>query len=285
MKVLPECFICALRQVLSAARLVGGDDELAVTCLKKSSEILAKIPDGLTPPEIGEPIYRVVREVSGIDDPFAEQKRRQNETALALYRWLEARVRESADPLYTAMKLSIAGNAIDTGAQESFDLAKSISDALEKEGRYEAYETLKLKLGDARMILFIADNCGEIVFDRLFIETILKEMGEAEVVLAVRGGPIINDVTEVEAKELGLADLCRIVSTGMWMPGTLLEKTTEVFRHCFEEADVVISKGQGNWETLEETEREIFFLLQAKCPVVARINKCSVGDFLLIHKH
>ncbi len=284
MKVLPECFICALRQALAAARLVGGDDEFAIACLKKSSEILANLPDGLTPPEIGEPIYGVVREISGVNDPFAEQKRKQNEMVLALYPWLERTLGESADPLFTAMKLAIAGNAVDTGAQERFDLMKSVRDALEKEGRFEAYEALKSKLRDAGMILYVADNCGEIVFDRLFIETILREMGTRDVVLAVRGGPIINDVTEVEARELGIEDLCEIVSTGMWMPGTLLKKTTESFRRYFENADVIISKGQGNWETLEEEEREIFFLLQAKCPVVARINRCREGDFLLIHK-
>ncbi len=283
MKVLPECYVCALRQVLAAARLAGGDD-FAIACLKKASEILAQLPDGLTPPEMGEPIYRIVREISGIRDPFSLQKKRQNEVVLALYPWLEERVKDSDDPLLTAMKLAIAGNAVDTGAQESFNLMKSISDALEKEGRYEAYELFRSKLEDSKAILYVADNCGEIVFDKLFIETIIRRLGAVEIILAVRGGPIINDVTEAEAKDVGLGELCEIIPTGMWMPGTLLEKTTEAFKRHFERADLVISKGQGNWETLEETDREIFFLLQAKCPVVARINKCDEGNFLLLHK-
>jgi uncharacterized protein with ATP-grasp and redox domains len=280
-KLLAECYACAMRQTLAAARLVTDDHSFHHRCLREAALILARAREDMTPPEVGEEFYRMVRELSGEDDPFREQKLRQNEVVTALLPWLRDTVAVAPDPLLMAVRLSIAGNAVDPGAQESFDLERSVRDAVGGEAGLGAYPALREGLARAKRVLFIADNCGEVVFDRVLIETILARL-DVEVTLAVRGAPIINDVTELEAREVGMDRLCEIVSSGMEMPGTLLARTTGHFREAFEGADLVISKGQGNWETLEEAEREIFFLFQAKCSAVAAVNGCAVGQSLLV---
>lgn len=283
MKLLPECYACAMRQALSAARLVTGDEAFHHRCLLATASILTRVTGEETPPEIGEDVYRMVREYSGNPDPFHEQKRKQNEVVTGLLPWMRETVAKAPDPLLMAVRLSIAGNAVDTGAQESFDLTRTVIDAVGDEEGLVDYPALRERVQGEGTILVVADNCGEIVFDQVLIETIL-ERWDARVTLAVRGGPIINDVTEVEARQLGLHRLCEVMPTGMEMPGTLLARTTEHFRQAFSAADVVISKGQGNWETLEACDRDVFFLLQAKCPAVAAINGCATGQSLLIHK-
>ena len=282
MRLLSECYACALRQTLSAARLVASDDSFHHRCLQEAARILTRARMDMTPPEVGEEIYRMVREFSGEDDPFRGQKMRQNQVVEALLPWLREAVASAPDPLLMAVRLSIAGNAVDPGAQESFDLERSVMEAVGEEAGLEAYPALRERMAGAKSVLFTADNCGEIVFDRVLLETMLDAF-DMEVVLAVRGAPIINDATEVEAREAGMDGLCEIISSGMEMPGTLLPRTTERFREEFSSADLVISKGQGNWETLEESDREIFFLFQAKCTAVARVNDCRVGQALLVH--
>lgn len=281
MKLAGDCYVCAMRQALSAARLVSDDEGFHHRCLIESAGMLAAADPDMTPPELGEGIYRAVRELSGDPDPFRDQKLEQNRAVEAILPWLRETVSSATDPLLAAVRLAIAGNAVDPGAQESFDLEGSVALALEGSAQLAAYPRLRKVLRHGGTVLLVADNCGEIVFDRVLIETMLGA-ADFEVVLAVRGGPIINDVTMVEARELGMDRLCTVISSGMEMPGTVLERATPEFTDTFDRADVVISKGQGNWETLEDCPREVFFLLQAKCPVVAGINRCSPGEPLLL---
>jgi len=281
MKLLPECYACALRQTLYAARLAGGDERFCHECLLEASLILTRVTCDMTPPEVGEYIYRMVRERSGTEDPYRSQKHSQNRAVEAIFPWLESVVREAGDPLEMAVRLSIAGNAVDPGAQESFDLEASVSAAVSKEGALEGYGELRSELKNASSVLLVLDNCGEVVFDRLLAARILESF-PVDLVFAVRGGPIINDVTMAEALEVGLEALGRVISSGMEMPGTVVDRATPEFRRAFDEADVVISKGQGNWETLEGSDRKVFFLFQAKCPAVAAMNGCPEGSLLLL---
>jgi len=284
MRMVGECYGCALRQALSAARLVCSEESLQVEVLRRAASVLAGAEAGLTPPEVGEKIYRIVREATGNPDPFKEQKRLQNENVISILPRIRRIVSEAKDPLLMALRLAAAGNAIDTGAQESYDLEESIIEAVRSGGKFETYEQFRLSFERAKDALVIADNCGEIVFDKVLIETMLQEKVKPEfkIYLAVRGGPIINDVTLEEAEDLGLSKVCEIVPTGMEMPGTILNRCDPVFLRLFESVDLVISKGQGNWETLEDVDREIYFLFQAKCETVARANNCKIGELLMV---
>lgn len=281
MKLLPECYLCAMRQALAAARLVGGDEDFQHEVMTRTAGLLTVARRDMSPPEGGEQFYRMIRERSGSPDPFREMKERQNEVVLELLPWLRETVAAAEDPLLMAVRLAIAGNAVDPGARESFDLEKSVMEAVEGEAGLEAYAAFAERLASAKLVLVIGDNCGEVVFDRVLIETMLARC-DIEVVLAVRGGPIINDVTMVEAEELRLGEICTLISTGLEMPGTVLERATSEFQDVFKKADLVISKGQGNWETLEDSDREVFFLFQAKCPAVAAVMGCRELQPLMV---
>lgn len=280
MEFLPECFACAMRQALSAARLVSDDESFHYRCLIEAAKILTGAQRDMTPPQMGERIYGMVRRLSGNLDPFGEQKKEQNRVVEALLPWLRETVAAAGDPLLMAVRLAIAGNIVDPGAQESFDLERSVMEAVTGEAGLEAYPVFVEALDRAKTVLYIADNCGEIVFDKVLIETIVHTR-DVDITLAVRDVPIINDVTEEDARQVGMQDLCSIVPSGSKMPGTYLPRTSERFRDLFYSADLVISKGQGNWETLEDCDREVFFLFQVKCPVVARVKDCEEGRPLL----
>lgn len=283
MKYLPECHVCAMRQVLDAARLADDDPSFHHRCLQEAARLLAEVPLDLTPPEVGEGLYRMVRELSGDPDPFERQKRTQNETVLEIVPWLRDTISAAEDPLLMAVRLAIAGNVVDPGAQASFDLEKSVLEATTGRRELGRYDRFRERLEGAGDVLLIADNCGEIVFDMVLIETMRRVVrGDLDVTVAVRSAPIINDATLKEALAIGLDRVARVIPSGSEMPGTVIEKTTEEFRRLFEGADLVISKGQGNWETLEGCEREVFFMFQAKCPAVAAVNGCPEGTLLLL---
>lgn len=283
MKIMPACHVCAMRQMLDTATMVSDDADFHHACLQEAARLLADMSLDVTAPEAGESLYRMVKEMSGNPDPFEDQKRKQNLAVLEIVPWLRDTIDGAEDPLLMAVRLAIAGNVVDPGAQASFDLQKSVSEAISGERGLEQYGRFRERLAGAGDVMLVADNCGEVVFDMLLIEAMREaRRRELDVTVAVRSAPIINDVTEKEALEIGLDRLATIMPSGSEMPGTVLERTTQEFRCAFERADLVISKGQGNWETLEECDREVFFMFQAKCPSVAAINDCPEGSLLLL---
>jgi uncharacterized protein with ATP-grasp and redox domains len=206
----------------------------------------------------------MIAEKSGCSDIFADLKDLSNRKALDLLPELVKKVEESNEPLRTAALLAIAGNIIDYGAHHDFDINTSIEKCLHTKPAIDDLEQLRRDLDKAGKILYLGDNCGEAAFDRLLI----AQTGE-EITYAVKERPIINDALKEDAATCGLGDLCRIISNGTDCPGTPLEKCSEEFREIFAEADLIISKGQGNFETLSEVSAPIYFLLMVKCEVVA----------------
>lgn len=247
------------------------------TILKKVLAAASGMPPRETPPSMGARIHRISRDVSGNADPYAEIKRRSNELALGLLGDLQREVRRSADPFETAVRYAIAGNIIDFGPTASCsesDIHEAIGDCRRAPIDRGALETFRRAAGAARRILYIGDNAGEIVFDRLLVERL---RGDA-VTFAVRGSPVINDATTADAEQSGLTDLVRVIDSGSDVPGIIPEACSPDFRETFHDADLVVAKGQGNYETLSETDRPIVFLFKAKCPVIARDAGCGIGD-------
>jgi uncharacterized protein with ATP-grasp and redox domains len=232
------------------------------------------------PPIIGAQIHRIVREVTGNDDPYAEVKRRSNRFAMDLYEALRRDVIQAADPFETAVRYAIAGNVIDFGPTGSFS-EEQVHEALEdcRNARLDrtALEFFRDAARKAGRILFIGDNAGEIVFDLLLLEQLNRE----RVVYAVRGGPVINDATMADAVQCGMIERVPVVDSGSDVPGTVLEFCSPEFREIHAGADLVISKGQGNYETLSETDRRTTFLFRAKCPVIAVDIGCTIGDTIV----
>ena len=133
---------------------------------------------------------------------------------------------------------------------------------------------------NAQDILYLADNAGEIVFDRLLIEQLPMQ----KITVVVKGFPIINDATMEDAVAAGLTEIVSVIDNGSDAPGTILEICSDAFVSRFEQADLIITKGQGNYETLSDIDKNIYFILKAKCPVIASDLGCPIGQMVLINK-
>lgn len=276
-----DCVPCMVRQAVDAVRLVRDDDDTHCAVLR---DVLSALRDevdfGKPAPLMAQRVHRIIRSHLGDADPYRQTKQRSNAQALGIYPTLKTRVAQSADPFETAVRLSIAGNIIDYGVDIRLDsemLNRTISDAMSAEISYEELECLKESIEESESILYLADNAGEIVFDKLLI----GQMPRHKVTVAVRGAPVINDATLEDAQAVGLTDLVHVIDNGTDIPGTVPEECSAEFNRVFESADLVIAKGQGNLETLCGLSKRICFLLLTKCPLIARELGCDVGTMVI----
>jgi damage-control phosphatase, subfamily I len=277
-----DCLPCFIRQTLDAARMSSNDPAVHETILRDVLSWMSEMDLTVSPPAFAQRIHRRLRELTGVTDPYAAEKKRHNGMAKRALPALRRDVEQSNNRLLTAANFAIAGNIIDmgakTGLQES-DLVEAIEHAAENKliGDTEAFVSAVL---NAENILYLCDNAGEIVLDTLLIE----QLGSERVTAAVRGKPIINDALMEDAVGAGLTDLVPTIGNGSDAPGTVLDDCNEEFRTAFESADLIISKGQGNFETLSDSNRPIFFLFKAKCPVVAETVGVPLGTHVLTCK-
>ncbi len=286
MRVHLDCFPCFFKQAIIAARLGTNDEALQADILKGVVDEI-RATDMSRPPAYSTTfLHRKIRQLLG-KDPFKEIKSEYNQLALGLYPELKKRVGRSSDPLWTATRLAIAGNVIDFGIFTSVDIIGTIERALSSPITVDAYQAFKAALNDNPEVLYLLDNSGEIVFDRILIE-VLAAMGK-QVKAVVKGSPVLNDSIKEDAVEAGLTGVCAVVDNGSDCIGTLLEFTSPEFNREFGNARLVISKGQGNFESLwDDPEvhrgKKIFFLLQSKCDVVSKELGLSKGSMLLMSR-
>lgn len=276
MKTYLDCIPCFFKQALFACRVVTDDEKKIKLVLDRIGAFLPEIPLTSSPPETGREIYRIISEVTQVDDPFKEIKRESIRSALKLYPDLKRRVLNSRTPLEITLRFAIAGNVIDFGANPDFILGHAIEEIFKKDFAIYHFTEFERTLKNAQKILYLADNAGETVFDRILIEEISRP-----VIYAVRGKPVINDATVEDAIQSGLDEVATIISSGCDAPGTILARCTDDFLSHFYSADLIISKGQGNYETLSSEKRPIFYLLKAKCPLIAQDLKVRNGDIVL----
>lgn len=280
MRTYLECVPCFVRQALSASRMVTDDPAVHERVLRETLRLVMEMPFDRSPPWMGQQIHRLLREATRNPDPYREVKEHSNALALSLYPVLKERIRKSTDPFVTAVGLAIAGNVIDFGVKSDLDddeVHDAIEEALGSSLDGVAVAALRRAVEQADNILYLADNAGEIVFDRLLIE----EMPTDRTTLVVRGSPVINDATRADAETAGLTSVVTVMDNGSDVPGTILESCSPSFRARFERCDLVIAKGQGNYETLGDQDHNIFFLLKAKCPVIARDIGREVGQMVV----
>lgn len=278
MKVHLDCFPCFLRQSIIALRLGTKDELLQIATLKSILEDIERADISKPPAHATTFIHRRIRQMLG-SDPFKGIKSEYNQVALKLYPSLKAAIEKSSDPLWTATRLAIAGNVIDFGIFTSVDIEGAVRKALNNPLAVDDYDTFRDAISTTDNILYLVDNAGEIVFDRLLIETLLS-LGK-KVKAVVKGLPVINDSTVEDARESGITEICEVIDNGSDAVGTILEWTSSTFQRTFRDAQLVISKGQGNFETLLSLEKKIFFLFQSKCDVVSKELGLSTGSMLL----
>ena len=281
MKTYLDCLPCMLNQALEAARIATPDTARQREILDRVMGLLMELRLDVTPPEIARKAHRLIREISENPDPYADKKHEYNERALALLPRLRVQVEQADDPLNLAVRLSIAGNVIDFGAMASgFDFDREWKNADKARFGVSDYEAFKTDILKARSILYLGDNAGEIAFDRLLVE-VLKQISKAKITFVVRGEPVLNDATLEDARFVALDRLVPVVDNGNDAPGTVLSEVRPEVRTLFEGADVIIAKGQGNYETLSDEPGNIYFLFQIKCPVIGQSAGAEVGNYML----
>ena len=290
MRTYLDCIPCFFKQALEAARLAGVNDKAQKKILGEVAKAVPGFSLASSPPDMARMLYGIVRMATGKADPYREIKAKSNKLALAVYGSLKDKVQRSRDRLLTAVELAIAGNIIDYGVKNSLDVGSELEKILSNESksikkeekRIFAYNNFKKSLDAAKSILYLADNAGETVFDRILIEEIKALDKDKKIFYAVKEKPVINDALIKDAIDCGIAGTATVLSSGSDAPGTVLALCSAKFKSIFRKADMVISKGQGNFEALSRAKKRIFFLFMAKCPVVAGHVGCRLGDVILL---
>lgn len=285
MKLNLDCIPCFQRQALQAVRFISDDEKLHERVLREVAKKLLESNWDLTPPELAHQVHSIVKRITNEDDPYKEVKRESNDLVLKMYPELKEMVNKSRDPLRTAARLAIAGNIIDFGVPQKFNLEETIREVLKKQFAIDDYTKLKEKLKDAETLLFFVDNAGEIGLDKLLIETFLETKKLEKIDFVVKGGPIINDATLEDAVYMGLDKLpnSEFLAISNGEAGTGPARSSQTVKNWIKEHDLVISKGQGNYEGLSE-HNGLFFMLMVKCPIIASDLGVEVGDIILEYK-
>jgi hypothetical protein len=275
MRTALECIPCFVRQAMEAARFVTDDFSVHEQVLRDVLRWTAEMDLSECPPRVGQRIHRRLRELTGAADPYRGPKDRFNRLAMEMLPDLEEKIRQSPDPFEMSLRLAIAGNVIDLGIDGGLtesDARHAVERALDEPFRGDI-AAFRGAANAAGKILYLADNAGEIVFDRLLVERLPR----GRVTVGVRGSAVLTGATRADAEVAGLPRFAEVIGKGSDAPGTILDDCSEAFRRRFAEADLIVAKGQGNFETLSDEPGNLYFLFKAKCPVIAGHAGLPVG--------
>jgi len=284
MKLQPECVSCLIAQVKTISEMLNLAQPKKVAVLQETMNYLDSANyDGCTPESMGE-LWEILMTYMGETDPYAAIKSLCNREAMKMIPSTQNKILLAKDPLDVALKYAIAGNLIDYGLEKPVSIEEQNAqiDAIARTSFViDDSALLRQALGQAKTLLYLGDNAGEIVFDKLLIQHLLSAYTNLTVSFAVKGTAVLNDVTRNDALEIGMGECARIIENGDGSPGTVLPRTNEAFRQEFAEADVVLSKGQGNFESLGGVSKEnLFFLFTAKCGTVC--NEVGVPKLSIV---
>ena len=275
-----ECLPCFFGQIARTLNYAGVNGEQGRGISRKAEAIISQASLSEVPARTTTLIHRLLRDETGVD-PYKQVKDAYNRIALEMLLAVQKRAAAWADPLEGAVRAAIAGNVIDFGIYESVDLDRAVHESFHLSLSAADYSAFVRAIERSRTILYLCDNAGEIVFDRVLLE-VLQDRGKMCTV-AVKGKPVINDATLEDAAATGLAAFAEVIDNGNDGIGTLLEACSPPFLEKYRGADLIISKGQANYETLVQSgDDRIFFLFKVKCPVVANALGGKNGDIVLI---
>lgn len=282
MNITQDCVQCIIGQIDKAIAALNLNEKEAKNIkeevLKKSQSFNFE----QTPPSVAQDVYEYLAKQTGICDPLEHIKQESIKKALEFVPFVEKKIRQNEDKLFTAIKASVAGNVIDFGAKEQFCLEEEINKVFSTQFAINDYNLLLKEIEKHDQILILADNAGENVFDKILIKIIKRLYENKNIIYATRGKPIINDITTKEAIQIGIDKFATVMSSGVPTPGLELEKASTEFKDIFYKAPLIISKGMGNYECLEALhDKRIFFLFKTKCNVVANSINQEVGDIIL----
>jgi hypothetical protein len=290
MKLEPECVGCIFNQVLKALKLLRPNisREEIISAQKKLMGLLQNFDiHANISPLLGKVAYGIISEVLEEEDPYKNLKEEYNQLVLEIYEEVKTLIEDAVDPLFQAIIVSAIGNTIDFAGQHEIDLITDIKNYDQEDLVINDYSAFKKSLSNAKSLLIIGDNAGEIVFDKLLIVTIMNFYPDLEIIYSVRESPIINDATMVDAKFIGLTDLVHVVESSA-TPGVHMDSSSVEFKNYFhQKGTVILSKGQGNFESLygiEFSDKEIYYLMKVKCNLMERLFKAKIGDLIFKQK-
>lgn len=276
-----ECILCNVRQVLTVMDLVKAKDDVKEAAMRETLAYLAQTDYQRSNPEVVKGTWDIITRHIENRDPYKKIRHYYNQKMLGYAEEIERRICKADDPFKTALELAITANLIDFAAGSEVDEAevlKRLDGSKKQKLAVDAGDILYKRLQTAKSLLYLGDNCGEVVIDKLFIRQIKKEFPKLQVYFGVRGSAIVNDLTVEDAQMVGMADVATVISNSDGSLGTVLHKTSDEFKEIFELADVVIAKGQGNYESLsEEKKTGLYYLFMAKCDVVAKAAGVEKG--------
>ena len=281
MKIAEECVGCIINQSLKVADALAADKNLTKQLSSTVEQMSKEFSFELSPPEVASDVYEKMAQIAQKEDLYDEVKELSTQKALSFVPLLKEKLVGSEDKLLIATKIAVAGNVIDLAAAVEFDLKEELEKIFYTEFSHNDFYLLTQKLQKAQAVVVLGDNVGEHIFDYLFIEVLKELYPQVHFSYMVRGNPIINDVTLKEATEAGFDKLCELVDSGVNTPGFAYSRANSYAKKLFDEADLIISKGMGNYECLSPSHRKnICFLLKVKCEVVARSLGESIGDII-----
>jgi hypothetical protein len=274
MQIFLDCLPCFLRQTLEASRIATNDEKMQIKIMDEVIKLLTDFKNYKSSPELASDIHEIIKKHTGINDLYKEVKKRDIASALELYPLLEEFIKKN-DAVKTALKISALGNNIDVAVYSNLNVKDCIKNELENDFSLCDLEIFEEKLKTAKTLLIIGDNSGETVFDKLLIKKL-----NLKTYYTVRNQAILNDATKEDAIESGLDEVSEIISSGCNCPGLVLERCSDEFLTKFYSADIVISKGQGNFEAMNTINRGVFFLLKAKCQMVSKELNTSLNGYV-----
>jgi len=281
MKIAEDCVGCIINQSLKVADAIDASEQLQKQLYGTVLQMSQKFSFELSPPEVASDVYEKMADLAAKDDLYAEVKALSTQKARSFLPLLKEQLKVSDNRVLTATKIAVAGNVIDLAAAVEFDLAEELTKIFHTEFSHNDFDVFEKELAQSKTVVVLGDNVGEHIFDYLFIEVLQESYPDIEFSYFVRGNPIINDVTLKEAKEAGFDTLCHLVDSGVNTPGFAYNRASKYAQELFDSADLVISKGMGNYECLSPTHRKnICFLLKVKCDVVAASLQKDVGDIV-----
>lgn len=281
MTIQRECIACIVGQSRRVCEAIHADESLSEHIVNYVETALQNADFTLSPPVIAAPLYEGMAKLAQTADLYDEQKRHATIQAKSYLPFLEETIQNSDDPFIAILKTAVVGNVIDLAAEVSFDLHNAITCVFDTPFAHDESESLRHALTEAKTVLYIGDNTGEHLFDALAIRELQKLYPKIAFSYMVRGTPIINDVTLKEAYEAGIEQICRVVDSGVPTPGFVYELASTEAKNLFDDADLILAKGMGNYECMTPQQRlNICFLLKVKCSVVAESLGQQIGDIV-----
>ncbi len=278
----PECIPCIIKQAYNAAKIfTNGNTEQQFKIVKEACSAVLSVNDNYTAPEFSANIQNIIEENLGIINPYQKVKEKNLKNAQRFIPYLETMVENSDDKLQTAIRAAIIGNVIDLGANPIFDIEYEVNRITGNNINFDELNNFAGELKRSNLILYIGDNFEEALFDKI----LLKQLLPKKIIYAVRSKAILNDITLEDAKALGINNICEVMESGSEIAGTDLSKCSPEFLSLFEKADLVIAKGQGNFETLLNAQRPVYFLFKVKCEVISKRSRLPVGTSAIYLNH